>query len=71
MGLHQSGKRNPKNIKREFENFQFCQVVTFASLWSHNLYIKFLIEEFLIERLSPIKKTFQCHITCLIESSFE
>jgi hypothetical protein len=51
MGLHQSGRKNPKNIRREFQIFNFFQVVTFAPLWSHNFYIKFLIEEFLIEKL--------------------
>jgi hypothetical protein len=32
MGLHESGKRNPKNIKREFQNFQFVK------LWLLHLY---------------------------------
>ncbi len=31
--------------------FSICQVVTFAPLWSRNFYIKFLFEEFLIEKL--------------------
>jgi hypothetical protein len=71
MGLHQSGKNNPKNIRREFQIFNFCQVVTFAPLWSHNFYIKKFNWRIPNWEVVAFKKTFQCHITCSNENSVE